>query len=164
MTRYAVVPTPLDLAVGPDGVHAVTNNAWTTANAVRAAAFQVRRPVTVTAAWFRVITQNGNMDVGIYDAAGVLLASTGGFAMPAAANNLSQALSAPVLLLPGRRYYAAMASDSTTAVVLSMAVNGGQIVTGAPPRFVLATTSYPLPASLTITEGVTVFMPSLRFA
>jgi hypothetical protein len=142
-------PRPIDLYVGPSG--ATLSNTFlavTTANAAQLNAFQVVRTVTVSTAHFRVGAQSGNLDFGIYDDSGTRLASTGSFACPAPATaGSSQALTSSVTLAPGRRYWAAIAADNTTATLLGLgsAQSASAYVLGGN---VAAT--FPLPASLTL--------------
>ena len=140
---------PLNLVVGvsPFAVQAALG---LSANFGWFAAFQVLRPATATNAAFQVTTQNGNLDLGIYqdDGAGNLtrIASTGSFACPAA-GYASRALTAPVALVPGVRYYAAIATDSASAAVYAGATGGG-LGSGARMSCYIPS-SFPLPASRT---------------
>jgi hypothetical protein len=153
MTKYAVNPVPLNLQIGPEF------NLWTagiattfpSANSARLDAFQVRRPVVVSTAWFRVVTQSGNMDIGIYSDAGSLFASTGSFAVPAAAPSLSRAFAAGagVILVPGVRYWRGFACDNAVAVFL----NYVGVQTPAPPGYITSgavAASFPLPPTIAI--------------
>lgn len=158
MTRYAVNPPPVNLLVGPTS-NAFCNSVATTyptANAARLQSFQVERPVTVTTAYFRVGTQGAgppNMCVGIYSDAGVRLATTGSFAVPAAANTNSQPLLASVTLVPGVRYWAAIAADATTPQFLCF----GSAPAPAVPSYVTighVATSMPLPDPIVIPTTV----------
>lgn len=71
---------------------------------------------TVSKVYFRVGTQSGNMDVGIYDASLTKLVSTGSFAVPAS-GNASHAFSgsATQALTAGSLYYIGISVDNTTA-------------------------------------------------
>lgn len=73
----------------------------------------VPRPVTVTNALISVVTQNGNVDVGIYTWAGALIVSNGGVAVGAA--GAQQVDFADTALAPGW-YRLAFACSSSTAV------------------------------------------------
>lgn len=164
MTRYAVQPPPPNIIVGPASSQmANVTTAWTVANACAGTAFFVSRPVLVSTAYFRVAVQSGNMDIGILDASGNRLASTGSFAVPGTGAR-SQALTSSVLLLPGRRYYAVAAVDNTTAAVSGHSIG----IQPAPPGYILypkVGSSFPIPASLTLAEMDSAFaIPSLRFA
>lgn len=75
------------------------------------------KDVTVSQVHFRVSTQSGNLDFGIYDDTLALLASTGSFACPAVPGGgiNTQAFSggATVLLEAGKVYFLAMVASST---------------------------------------------------
>lgn len=152
MTRYATVSPPLDLGgVGPASnqwMNAI-GSAFPSANSARMYAFQVARPVTVSAAFFRVQTASGSMDVGIYDAAGVRLASTGSFTVPAQASSCTQALTASVTLVPGRKYWAAIACDNGTAIFGGYAAIQRPNPTGYATSGAVAA-SMPLPSTIVL--------------
>ena len=148
-------PLPLDLFVGPlDPEQANTPMAADNANSAYLYAFQVHSPLSVSKAYIQAGTQSGNLDLGIYSSvisAGNIVctrvASTGSTAWPAGGAGI--AFTAPVTLVPGVRYYAAVAADNTTGqlrgnstfgAMLSVAIGPSQI-TGARQA-----TSFPLPA------------------
>lgn len=138
----------LDLAVMSVDPRRVWTNTAVSANVAYVSAFQVRRPVTVTTAAFHVGTQNGNLDIGIYSGAiGALtrLGSTGTFACPAAGVQ-SQALTASVTLVPGVRYFGAVAGNGTAA--LYAVANTASSVMQSIGLMGSAATSFVLPASL----------------
>ena len=76
--------------------------------------FQVHRPVIVTKAMILVGTQDGNLDIGIYDEDLTLLGSVGGSAC-LTPGEAQYTLSAPVNLLPGVLYYSAFVTASGSA-------------------------------------------------
>jgi hypothetical protein len=151
--KHGMPTLAIDLYVGPNNPQdmTATGTAFTTANSAMLQAFQVRVPVTVTTCYVRVGVSSGNFDMGIYNAAGHRLASTGATAVPTAAVTVSVAFSgaASVSLVPGVRYYAAVAADNNTVGF------GGYVAAGAPtiPGYNLrgaVATSYPLPADIAV--------------
>lgn len=88
-------------------------------NAAARAAFYPFVPLlarTVTTFNFYVGTQNGNLDMGIYDASRTKLASTGSFACPAIGiQTRAIAAAGSVALVAGNLYYIAYLPDGTTA-------------------------------------------------
>jgi hypothetical protein len=143
-------PAPVDLFVGSFPLWALmTSTANNSANRAHFVAFQVNRPHTVSTAHFRVGTQSGNMDVGLYDDAGVRLGSTGAFSVPGTGTNSSQALTASVSLVPGRRYYTALVADNTTATFGVFSAGAAPDVPGYITRGTV-NSAHPLPASVTL--------------
>lgn len=123
------------------------------ANQADLVGFTVSGPRTVSKAVFEVQTTGSNFDMGIYDAAGNRLGSTGATAV-AAAGTQTVNLTAPVALRPGVVYFAALSADSTTAKGYSssqpVTFFGATMRTGF--RFA---TSFPLPSTLAI-AGATI--------
>lgn len=145
MTRLgAISPAlPADVFVGTIDPRLKPGNcSLTGANYAYAGAFRVLCPVTRGTVNFFVANAAGNLDIGIYNAARAKMTSTGSFACPAAGAR-SQALSAPVTLVPGVIYWAAIVSDTTTAVVDGQ--NQEDILIG---DAIILGSSFPLPASL----------------
>jgi hypothetical protein len=148
-------PRPVDLYVGAlhPALGAATSLTITTASAAHFTAFQVNRPATVSAVYFRTGVQSGNIDIGVYSVSGTTatrVASTGSFPCPAVAIRCTQALTASVTLIPGVRYLQAIAADNTTAGF------GGY--SGVAPAYVTArsevgvmSSAFPLPATLDLT-------------
>jgi len=138
-----------NILVGPAwNVQANGSVVFDAANAARFMAFTVDAPVLASTAYFRVAVASGNMDVGIYSDAGVRLGSTGSFAVPAASSSSSKAMTAAVVLVPGVRYWAAIACDNTTASFGAQA----NITNPTVPGYVYnnrVAASMPLPASVT---------------
>ena len=137
---------------------------WPTANKALFFPFTVtgrasERPIAITG----FIVMNGaaaagNVDVGIYDAKGNKLASTGSTAVAGVTQPQRINLSVPLQLKPGR-YYLAMASDTAGA--------GQTFVSVAPLAQALRaagvrerTTSFPLPADASTWVGcATAYVP-----
>lgn len=146
-----------DLSIGPWPEHLLATGAgvaFPIANAAVIQAFTVFAAHTVQTAYFRVAAQSGNMDVGIYSDAGTRLGSSGTVAVPVVQNTASRAMTGTVSLVPGVRYWAAIACDNTTAAFSTgpNVVAGMTIVPGYPVRMTVAT-SFVLPSSITIGDG-----------
>lgn len=158
---------PVNLFIGPFGyLYTAPGGSVGVAanNDVNYCAFQVFRPVTVTTAVIQVITQSGNLDIGILDSSGNRLASTGSFACPAA-GTISQALTASLALSPSTFYYAAVAMDNTTARVNGVSIASSSLgrlgsVTGN-SLTIKNTTSFPIPATNPVDTGE--FIPANVF-
>jgi hypothetical protein len=85
--------------------------------------FQVTQPITVSRTRVIVSTASGNMDIGIFSDAGILLGHTGSVAA-----NIAQpiALLASISLIPGAWYRAALSCDN-----ILLRVNGGPIISSS---------------------------------
>lgn len=88
--------------------------AWTTANLAIYEPVYVRRHCTILDMGVQVVTQNGNLDVGIYTWAGTRIVSSGSTAMGAA--GFQKIAVADTALSPGW-YFFACATNSTTAIL-----------------------------------------------
>lgn len=138
-----------------------------TASTAHLVAFTVPVKVTVSSAVFRVNTASGSVDLGIYSATGTTatrIASTGAFACPSAAVTCVQALTAPVTLYPGVKYYAATVGDNATFSLSGIDTAGLPSIPGYPGIRTTVATSYPLPASVTLAETNLGELHALYFA
>lgn len=77
-------------------------------------AFHVNAALTAAKAYFRVATQSGNMDIGIYDSSLTRLTSVGSTAVPATGSQ-SLTFSSPQALSVGTLYYIAYSMSTTAA-------------------------------------------------
>lgn len=162
--QFPLGTLPAIVLVGPS-TNIMANTvatAWGSANRCVFIAFTVGRPVTVSTAWFRVQTSSGNMSIGILDASGNRLATTGAFAVPAQATTCSQALTGSITLTPGNVYYAVMSCDNTTAIFLSYGVSPHPAVTSY-TAIGIAASSHPIPTSVSIAEGAPGVVPYIAF-
>jgi hypothetical protein len=141
---------PADLWIGPGDPRAAAGPVAAAANVAYLGAFQVHRRKTVTAVRLRIGAASGNIDVGIYDNAGVRLGSSGSVACPAAAVNATVALTAPVTLEPGKRYFAAYAQDNAVATQAVMSGISGPFTGAHPSHSGQAAASFPLPANINV--------------
>jgi hypothetical protein len=108
---------------------------------------------TVSAAYFRVTSATGNMDIGIYDAALTLLVSTGSFAVPAAGSAARAfAASATQALTAGSLYYIGMSASSASATfygsaaALVSAITTGRTSNAHSGAYAYLNSTFPLPA------------------
>lgn len=101
---------------------------------------------TVTTAYFRVGTQSGNLDIGIYDATlTTKLGSTGSFACPVVGVQ-SQAFSAGIALSANTIYYVALAASSSTCALYSKTDTNGKGNSGW-QQHGYQDTAFPLPTT-----------------
>jgi hypothetical protein len=120
-----------DLWVGPvSASYCFGYQAHTVANTAHFVPFTVRREQRVTTCIFGVGTASGNLDIGIYDDAGVRLGSTGSFACPTAGVAKTQALTGTVTLRPNTRYWRAVWADNTTVQLTASVGFGVQFPNG----------------------------------
>lgn len=140
-----------DLFVGPVDPRVAGNALTVAANTAYLMAFSVSAPVVVTQARIMCAVSSGNVDVGVYDTAGTRLGSTGSTAVGAA--NVAQTinLTAPVTLVPGRRYFAAIVADNAT--VTFFGVTATSAVQFALSLTATAGASFPLPATISVASA-----------
>lgn len=140
--------------VGSVARYALTNTGVTVGAASRCHFFPIQPKYgeTVSKVYFRVGTQSGNMDVGIYDASLTKLVSTGSFAVPAS-GNASQAFSAAATqaLTAGSLYYIGISVDNTTATFYGggsvvSAISTGRTAGTHSGSYAYLNATFPLPA------------------
>jgi hypothetical protein len=124
--------------------------AWPTANLAIYCPVLVPEPTIVTKMAVQIgSATSGNLDLGVYDEAGVRLVSTGSTAV-GSASTLQVEDVTDTLLTPGT-YYLAIACDNTTARFLT----GGfaaQSATGYAKGLRQETSAMPLPSTATLTS------------
>jgi hypothetical protein len=153
MAPLLTVVAPLDLWIGPGNPFgAGQNGAAPTANVAYLAAFSVNRSHTVTKARYIVQAQSGNVDIGIYNADGTRLGSTGSTAVGAVGSSGQVInLTAAVTLVPGLLYWAALAADNTTVRWVAHYINSSSLIALAAMGLTQqVATSFPLPAPLVL--------------
>ena len=135
-----------------------TNNTgtttWGTANRALFYPVTISESGTFAYAWIcNGATQSGNIDIGVYDAAGVRLTSTGSTVLSGA--NALQRIDLPaVTLSAGVTYYVGASVDNTTAVFLGAGCGNARML-----GMNQATSSFPLPSSVTYaTSSFNVFV------
>lgn len=137
----------LDLFVGPPLLYwADRTLAMLGANDLTVMAFIVNRAVTVTQGHVYIGTSSGNIDIGILDDSYNRLGSSGSTAMGSTGLQTIP-LTDPLDLVPGEKYYAAVAIDNTTAAIgayFNSTVFSLQVAAGLVGR---ATSSFPIPAT-----------------
>jgi hypothetical protein len=146
---------PLDLYIGPldPRNQMVLTVVCAAASAGHFQAFTVNRRVTVSTVYFRVGTQSGNIDFGIYNSAGSRLASTGSFAAPTVGVTKSQALTASLVLEPNVLYYALWSADNVTVAISGISTTQWPVISGYTVKGTLAAGVFPLPISVTISDS-----------
>jgi hypothetical protein len=102
--------------------------------------------------WVNGATVNGNVDVGLYTASGLRIASCGSTAMSGASALQSVVLGSPVHLPPGS-YYLAWAPSSGTATFPYAAAGG--VAEGRIFGMAVEDSAVPLPASATFATTTT---------
>lgn len=113
---------------------------------------------TVTTAYFRVSSQAGNIDIGIYDSTlATRLGSTGSFSCPATGNR-SQAFTGSIALSANTVYYIALAGNNASTVIAHAATpvaipSGGWNLAGR------METAFALPSSITPIWEDTAYVP-----
>lgn len=155
---------PITQAAGGDQMDFIeTYNATTasTAGAVVAndANFQrvrVAKPIAVTTMAYLVGTASGNVDLGIYDSSDggttlTRLASTGSTAASGSTAIQAIALTASLVLVPGKDYWLAFAADNATITAVRVGPTAAYIA--RKQRSFLKASSFPLPASVASLSG-----------
>lgn len=128
---YAPMPTYLgyDSRITTSGSLQSNNRAW-----LRQVV--VTRPITISAMGCMVNANSGNICMGIYDEAGILLATTGSVACPTDAGDGNRVnLTSPVILNRGV-YYLALVADNTTATFYLSATKTWQATGGSSMYYV----------------------------
>jgi len=124
------------------------------ANRAYCVGVRVQQPVTIMQMAVTVVTQSGNIDVGIYDVNASLLVSAGATAV--AAPGIQVFNVTDTLLVPGH-YFLATSMDNTT-VRLRGGTNG-TAATAATSACYIDSSSYPLPSTGTPEFFVSTWIP-----
>ena len=90
----------------------------------------------------------GNMDLGIYTAAGVAVTREGSFAIPGTGRQTRTITGGPVTLAPGEYIIAYQKNDGTSTFGI-IAATGCDLIAYTP------TNTFPLPSTMTLTVGGT---------
>lgn len=152
------INTPLgDYGFLTNTATAQTATTWT-ANRCVYQPICIQRPVTVTNALISVVTQNGNLDVGIYTWAGVRIVANGGVAVGAAGTQ--QVDFADTALTPGWYQLAFACSSSTAVFRCHNPQAGGMRSLGLRQQ----ATAYPVPATATFANYATALAPQIALA
>jgi hypothetical protein len=128
--------------------------AYPLANLALYVPFSVSETVTAYEGWVVTGITAGNFDIGIYDAAGARLTSSGATAKVVSDVTNTTAMTNQVLT-PGVYYYMAFASDGTTNF-FSTAPAAGLCESWG---ILESTTSYVLPASPTLSRTTRAYIP-----
>jgi hypothetical protein len=129
----------------------VASAAWASANLMIGYPVHLNRPERVTKLWiYNGATATGNLDVGIYDAHGTLLVSSGS-TVQAGTTTIQSLDIADTPLGPGD-FYMALAMDGTSGttrwVTWSVAMSQGYVL-----GQVRKLTAFPLPATMAFSGG-----------
>lgn len=126
-------PQQAPLFLGNDAVIAGGTSAALAANTVYILKYVVQVPVLVTAMrWKATATAAGNVNLGIYNAAGTtLLASTGSVANTVASTNASANLTASVTLAPGVYLLAFTVGNNTDTFTRASNFGSGSALIGS---------------------------------
>ena len=136
--------------------NSITTQAYPLANLALFVPFSVSHPCTAYEGWIETGgTATGNFDIGIYDAAGSRLTSSGSTAS-AASTVVNTTTMANQTLLPGKRYYMAFAEDTNTDTFFCTAMAAGIYEASV---ILEATTAFVLPASPTLSRTTRAFVP-----
>lgn len=159
-------PTPLVMGPGSYGAMGTTTNmgtagipstAWPLANVALFYPFSVVEPVTAVKLWvINGSTASGNLDLGIYSAAGTRLVSSGSTAQ-AGTTAIQIVDTTDLLLLPNTYYYMAVAMDGTTATC--RAWNTTTAGKYAAMGMVQMASAFPLPATATFALMAQAYCP-----
>lgn len=123
--------------------------AWQTANMAVYVPFVVAETVTVVKMWvLNGATVSGNVDVGIYNAAGTKQVSMGSTAMAGA--NLIQEFDVADTALTAGQYYMAMAVDNVTASFIAWGISPNVIGMTKSLGIASQLTAFPLPSPGTL--------------
>lgn len=135
----------------PDPLFTVGNAVWNIANRGIFLPFTVPTSVTVTTIRISVVTQSGNLDVGIYDESRTKIVSLGSTAVGAVG---SQVCNIADTVLAAGRYYFAMVCDNVTA-------NFARGISFSDPlgRWQYKTAAFPLPAGPVTFDGFVNYAP-----
>lgn len=123
------------------------------ANTAYLAKVRVSRPVRITQMSYLVGTASGNVDLGVYQSNGTTLTRMGSTGSTAAAGSSviqTIALTATVWINPGVDYYLGIAPDNGTVSIGRVTPNS--VVTTLGRRAVSIATSFPLPATITLSS------------
>lgn len=125
MTNQILQPAPPGPAIVDADIAVGTAAAALTANQVYLYAFEINGPCTADAGrWKMGATVTGTTDMGVYNAAGALLAHTGAV-VNVANTNMSANFLSSVTLAPGRYFLALCPSNGTDTYNRASAVGTG---------------------------------------
>lgn len=153
------VPTTISAPSVPNPDKFVARQPWDASGTLAAQSLAVANKAWLTKSWlpasfvvtslsFVVVTQSGNMDIGIYDSTFTRVWSRGSFAVPAAGTRavLISAGSPATLTLAAGTFYIAWTADNTTALFTTL--SGVAADVDGQSLYLSKTSSLPLPASI----------------
>ena len=148
-------------AVGAYGllstVSALSSVAWPTASLAILVPFSVPVAGTVySAIWTNGAAVSGNVDAGVYNEDGTLLASVGGVAQAGINVNQQAAFTAPTAI-PSGSYFFALVLDNITGTIDRYSPGVNVLIAEGVRQ---AAAAYPLPASVALAAPVNALLPA----
>ena len=131
------------------GIYRLTpvSRAWITANAAVFIPFRISSPIVLAQLFiYNGATLSGNFDVGIYDAAGTKIVSTGSTDQTTGTINLLRVVDITDTLIGPGVFYLAAAMDNITGTMMGI-LGGG--LNSRSMGCVQTATAFPLPATVT---------------
>lgn len=120
---------------------------WSAANRALFIPFALGKPATITRIfWFNGATVSGNVDCGVYDAAGTRLISSGSTAQ--AGTTAIQSVDVTDTLIGPGQYYLALAMDNVTGTIRIRTL--GNVVLSKSVGMAAMETAFPLPTTVTL--------------
>lgn len=144
---------------GSGGLGTPASATWPTASRAFLIPFSIGRPIIILNGWVMngvTVSASYNIDIGIYDASGTLLGSTGGFAQGTASAMQVQAMTTNILLDAGQFYMALVVDNASATVYRSTSILVGTLQGCGMCQ---ASTAYPLPATITFASLVPSYLP-----
>ena len=146
----------------PVNIGTLASATWPTANKAIFMPFRVFHSQGITVlvlAWMNGATATGNVDMGIYDAAGTKLVSTGSTAQ-SGTSTIQQVDVTDTLLGPGLYYFAlALSSTSGTTIRSSILLLSHKLLGQAE-----VTSALPLPATVTFATITSAYLPLVQLS
>lgn len=145
--------------LGNTTLGSIASTAYPASNAAIYIPFTVSELITVRKLFsYNGAAASGNIDVGIYDAAGTRLASTGSTAQ-SGTNTLQVFDITDFVLVPGK-YYLAVAMDNTTGTLFAhtAGIAGHHYASGGVMQ---EASAFPLPATATFASMAQNFLPMI---
>lgn len=142
-----IIPWSDESLGGALGTTAPASGGWSATNRAVVVPFRVYHPIKVYSMFLiNGATGTFDLDLGVYDPAGRLLASTGGSTPQSGNNNFQEVSFSSALSLGGGLYYMALSLSSSSATVFRRTLSN--VIMNAFGCYIIAS-ALPLPASAT---------------
>lgn len=139
--------TPEGPLSGVGSAGSYSSTPFGSANQAQLVPIVLRYPIEVVRLFcVNAATVSGNIDIGIYDAVGRRIVSTGSIAQ-SGVNSVQSAGVGPIILGPGL-FYTALTADNTTGEFEAMQIKAA-VWSTAGIGLLLAASAFPLPATVT---------------